>query len=312
MVQFLTHVSKEEKDRIKICFHKKKVFDDSRGEIICNFCGEVLNEKIDSSDENVNLISSSQFSKDFHHGDTNRWSLDDGLSTIIDIRKKDFTGKFLPAKNNLDFYRLRKWDSRIKIGNKRYIRDALILLNSTAFKLHLSTSIIETASSLYRKASSQGIVRGSGVNQVVGAALYLACKSANIPRSIKEIANLLNIKPKWLYHSMAKIEKEINFQTGLRNPVDYVPILGGKLGCSEKVKRQAFEILKKIEGNAYFMGKNPYLLCATAIWFSLAKSGWMGTRTKFCEICGTSTVSLRNQIEYFRKRASQGDFRLEN
>lgn len=296
---FLKPVENKFQEHSKICFHNKEIVDYLSGETICKICGRVLNEKL-NLEANPGFNSHEEWMNCSHNSSGNKiYSVNS--STNIDKNNLDYSGKLLSYKNNLDFSRLRKWDKRTKSSQEINLKSAFSLLEGSVSKLHLSENIQERAAYLYRKASKEGIVRGQGTVPILAASLYLACKTGNVPRSMSEICIVMNIPKKNLYRALTKFSKNIQIKTEIRKPRDYLPSLCSKVSCSEKTKRKAYEFLIQIEKNPLFNGRNPMVLCATALWLSLIQTTSFTTQSKFCQSCGMSTVSLRNNLRFIKK-----------
>ena len=120
--------------------------------------------------------------------------------------------------------------------------------------------------------------------------------------------SVLNIPQKSLYRALTKFSKNIPIKTENRKPSDYLPSLCSKVDCSEKAKRTAYSVVTKMEQNYKFNGRNPMVICATALWLTLKQTTFSTTQSKFCETCGISSVSLRNTLKFIRKNNFEGIF----
>ena len=78
-----------------------------------------------------------------------------GLSTLIEAKDKDVTGKSLSIENRRMFYRLRMWDrnSRSAVTSKSF-QKAFTLLDAISSKLGLPESVVEESAYLFRKIAS--------------------------------------------------------------------------------------------------------------------------------------------------------------
>jgi len=171
------------------------ITDAETGEIFCGDCGFVLTERI----ENLGLESRSfpddRINRERTGSSTSLAKHDQGLSTIINPANRDATGKPLSNSMKMTLHRLRIWDSRSQSQSiDKNLKQAFSELYRLKDKLSLSDSVVEKAAYIYRKALYKRLVRGRSISAMIGSALYAACRETNTPRTLKEIAETLNIK----------------------------------------------------------------------------------------------------------------------
>ena len=98
------------------CGNFTVISDLSRGEIICNTCGLVINQRIIDSGPDWRAFSSEEKAKKIRVGAPSTFTLHDkGLSTTIDWKDKDAHGKKISPKMKAEVHRLRKWHTRSRI-----------------------------------------------------------------------------------------------------------------------------------------------------------------------------------------------------
>src|SRR5215472_18352959 len=120
-----------------------------------------------------------------------------GLSTVIgkenmDSSRNKINPHMLPTLN-----RLRTWDFRTQLNSSsdRSLKAAFSELDSLKDKLGLSDAIIERTAYIYRKAQEKGMLRGRSISPV-GAAIFIACRELEVPRTLDDIATVSNVKRK--------------------------------------------------------------------------------------------------------------------
>ena len=151
-----------------VCGKKHLVSDETSGELYCGKCGYVFPDKL----ENDDIVN-----------DQSKTRNQIGLSTIIDPKNKDVTGKQLSfdVKNSME--RLRKWDSISKTSSASYknLKKALFEMTNLQTKLELSNIVFENSVILYKKLLKTK-PRGRPIKEMVIGCLYIECK--NIGTSI--------------------------------------------------------------------------------------------------------------------------------
>ena len=121
---------------------------------------------------------------------------DMGLSTVIGKSNRDASGNKIEPSVLSTMHRLRTWDFRTQVHTSadRNFRLAFTELDKLKDKLGLPDSIIEKTAYICRKAQQRNLARGRSVSVILTAAVYIACREAGIPKTLKEIAGANNTK----------------------------------------------------------------------------------------------------------------------
>jgi transcription initiation factor TFIIB len=124
---------------------------------------------------------------------------DMGLSTIMESKDRDSTGRSLSAENKRMFYRLRMWDrnSRSVLAKQSYIK-AFTFLDGLRSKLGLPGHVVEKSAYLFRKVEQEKLLYGRTNKSVLCAVVYIACRLTDTPRTLANIADAAGIKKKAL------------------------------------------------------------------------------------------------------------------
>ncbi|GIQ99164.1 MAG: hypothetical protein CM15mP6_1810 [Methanobacteriota archaeon] len=129
--------------------------DESRGEVVCDDCGLVLEDKVIDQGAEWRVFSPEQGDQRARTGAPMTVMLHDkGLSTDIDWQNKDYSGKSISSRYRSQFYRMRKWQKRSRVSNATERNKAMALaeLDRMASRLDLPKTIRETAAVTYGKA----------------------------------------------------------------------------------------------------------------------------------------------------------------
>ena len=155
--------------------------DEQRAELVCNSCGLVVESNLMDEGPEWRAFDNEQMAKRARTGApmTNR-KHDGGLTTDIDFRNVDSHGRAISSDKRSQWYRLRKWQNRIRVSNgiERNLAIALSELDRKSSNLSLPKSVREEASVIYRSAVKQDLIRGRSIDSVVSSSIYAACRRA--------------------------------------------------------------------------------------------------------------------------------------
>ena len=92
------------------CSSRNLTRDETRGEVVCDDCGLVLEDKVIDQGAEWRVFSPEQGDQRARTGAPMTVMLHDkGLSTDIDWQNKDYSGKTISSRYRSQFYRMRKW-----------------------------------------------------------------------------------------------------------------------------------------------------------------------------------------------------------
>src|SRR5215472_10429447 len=116
--------------------------------------------------------------------------------------QRNITGNMDSSRNKINpsmlptLHRLRTWDFRTQLNNSSDRSLKAAFSDSLKDKLGLSDAIIERTAYIYRKAQEKGMLRGRSISPVLGAAIFIACRELEVPRTLDDIATISNVKRK--------------------------------------------------------------------------------------------------------------------
>lgn len=285
------------KGELLSCTESIIISDPETGEMICQNCGRILQEKI--SDVRKETTA---FTKDEHSPTTIRMH-DMGLSTIIGKYNRDFGGRPLGYEMKQSMNRVRLLDSRSKAKNSsdRNLRIALYEMLKLKEKLGLSEAVIDRASYLYRKASKAQLVRGRTVKSIVGACVYAACRDIETTRTIIDISNSLQEKRKVVAKAYRILFQNLNLVVPIIDPTNCIIKLANNLQTSEITKREAIRIFDVLKEKEVTVGKNPHAVAATVLYMAGIKTNANLTQNDIMKISGITGITIRNRMQDYEK-----------
>ncbi|RLG84153.1 MAG: transcription initiation factor IIB [Thermoprotei archaeon] len=283
-----------------VCPPDKIIYDEERGEYICIETGEVIEERVIDQGPEWRAFTSEEREKRSRTGSPISYTIHDGgLTTVIDWKDRDATGKRLSPKKRLEIMRWRKWQIRTRIQDSidRNITQAAMELDRLSESLGLPKTVKEEAALIYRKAVEKGLIRGRSIESVVAAAIYIACRKYRIPRSLDEIASYTKAGRKDVARCYRLLLRDLGIKIPMSDPADYVPRIANVLGLSGDVIKSAIEILRKAREVGVTAGKDPAGLAAAAVYIAAQLYDERRTQKEVANVAGVTEVTVRNRYK---------------
>ncbi|MBN1803278.1 MAG: transcription initiation factor IIB [Candidatus Lokiarchaeota archaeon] len=274
-------------------------FDENRGHTVCEECGLVHSEKHIDRGPEWRAFDSDQKKKRTRTGAPMTYMIHDkGLSTMIDWKNKDIFGKEIPAKLRGQIYRLRKWQSRIRVSDatERNLTFALSELDRMASNLDLQKNLRESAAKIYRDAVERHLIRGRSIEGVAAASLYAACRRFQVPRTLNEIAEVARVDKKEISRSFRFISMELLLNLNPTKASDFLPRFISELRLSPECQKVAKKIINESERRGLTSGRAPVGLCAAAIYAASMLIRERRTQKEIAQAAGVTEVTVRNRL----------------
>ena len=290
------------KCKLENCDTTKVIIDEQNGETVCINCGSVVEEKLDSQNENHSYNNPEEFMSQTRTGPKNSLTMyDKGMNTVIS--NKDSNGRSLTAFNKSRFHRLRLQDNRSKMkkSSQRTLSKSLIFLNGMKEKLGIPEMVVEQAAYLYRKAMDAELTQGRHANSLMGAALYVSCRQTSTPRSLTDIARVGNMTKKVLQKTVRTLIQRLDPAMPQYDLSSFVTRLSNNMGFDEKTKRFALKVLDETQSKGVADGKHPVGQAAAALYLASMINGYSVSQKKWANMSGVSAVTLRARVDTIRK-----------
>jgi len=189
-----------------------------------------------------------------------------------------------------------KWQVNTRSGN---LASKSILLASEeieriANEIRVTNSIKEAALEIFSSSSKAGIVRGRSSSKVAAAAVYTACRMANIPRTLDEISRTdLNRNELSRLHKL--ITRKLKLKIYTTTTSSFLPRFAHKLAIPDTVEKEAEKIIKAVEKSNYRQGISPAALLGAALYIACKNNKVRRSQLEIAKVVGTSEVTLRNR-----------------
>lgn len=276
------------------CESANLTYDANLGEVICNDCGLVIEEKM--VDSGIDLQG--KFDKSGKKGrggaPISIQKFDKGLTTnvgeISDIYKLD-------SSQTRKFLRLKKWQERVSTSIERNLRLAMAELRVISSYLNLPNVVKDETARIYNYVLQRGLVRGRSMESVIAACLYTACRSYSIPRTLDEMATASDVERKEIGRTYRFIIRKLKIKVKQSSPKDYISRFSSVLKLSPKTQNEALKILRRAEKIELTSGRGPAGISAAALYVAALINDEKKTQREVADIAGITEVTIRNRYK---------------
>lgn len=280
------------------CGASKVLVDTSRGERVCQDCGTVVDERVvdhgpewrDYDDDQTSSRVGAPITTALH---------DKGLTTAIDWRDKDATGRTLPSKRRQQLQRLRNWQERIRVqdATERNLRYALSELNRMSSALGVADTVRDQSAVIYRQALDKDLIRGRSIEGMATGAFYIACRKNGVPRSLNEISDISRVDKCEVGRAYRYLIDELDLQLIPVDPKTYVPRFCSELDLSEEVKRTAIRITDAATEDGLHTGKSPPGFAGAAVYLAAQECGERRSQRAAAAVAQVTDVTIRSHYK---------------
>ncbi len=274
--------------------------DDQRGELICQDCGLVLDEEIIDYGPEWRAFDNEQETQRARTGaPMNELIFDKGLSTTIGWQNRDHYGNKIPARNQSQLRRLRKWHRRttMRKGNAQSLHQALKYISQISSTMSLPRPVRENAAAIYRKSSRKDLIRGRSIHGFAAATVYAGCRRCNLPRSLDEVSEASGIDKKEIGRNYRFMSKKLSLKLLPVRPQEYLNRFANALKLESDAIREARDLIDKTLENKKISGCSPASIAAAAIYVASLLCHDKKTQKEIAEAAGVTEVTIRNHYK---------------
>ena len=132
---------------------------------------------------------------------------------------------------------------------------------------------------------------------MIAAALYAACRDTETSRTLKDVAQVSNIKKKEISRCYRLIYRELDLKMPVVDSIQCIARISSRLEITEKIKRYAIKILKSSQEHQRSAGKDPMGLAAAALYLSCITNGENKSQRDLAEAANVTSVTIRNRVK---------------
>ncbi|MHA1131409.1 MAG: transcription initiation factor IIB [Candidatus Helarchaeota archaeon] len=215
-----------------------------------------------------------------------------GPRTIINVKNE-------PVKDKVLYYRLAKINKSVSTTFERNLTVAQPKLLRLVSQLGIPPSIMEEALKIYSRVVQKHLTMGRSIENLVAAAVFIACRTRCLPRTIEEIAEAANIPLKVLSKNYRLILRELKLILKPLTAKYFVERFISELNLTNSVQNRAQQLLELVETAPELVGKDPKGLAAAAIYVAIRELGRKEHRsqTQISQTAHISEVTLRNRVK---------------
>ena len=274
------------------------ITDEARGEAICSQCGLVIEERMIDIGSEWRAYNQEEFEKRAR-SEGSPYRLNDDLSTYIGFENKDASGQQLTSETRSHFYRMRKWQNRIKSqdSKNKNLNKANYELERLCSQLDVPRNVKETAGRLYKKSFESGMIKGYPIDSMIAASVYAAARVRRVPRTLEEVANATQISKKRVAQCYRIIVTRMNFKIPQTRPSDFLLRMGTELNLSSSTQRFASEIIERATANKLTIGKDPSGLAAAALYLAGIIQGEKRNQQFVAKVAHVTEVTIRHRFK---------------
>lgn len=196
-------------------------------------------------------------------------------------------------------YRLQRWQYRAQIhaSKDRNLYQAMSELSRLTDRLHVPSTVTETAAHIYRKALKKGLVRGRSINTVIAASLYMACRLTSLPRNLKSFTAVSPRTCKEISRCYRVLHKHLPFNVPIDEPCQYISQIASAVGLNQNIQNVAIQVIHSAQQHQVIVGKKPRGIAAAALYIAAKIQRTSITQADLAKAADVTEVTIRNQYK---------------
>jgi len=197
----------------------------------------------------------------------------------------------------------KKWQTLLRVSDSTEKNLAMGLFEITKIgqSMSLPENTLKLASDVYKAVIQANLTKRKPTRILAATIVYIACRQAEIARSLNEIAYLSKISPKKIRHTYNTLIKKLKSTSKPTMPNLYVRKLSTSLFKREKTVEAAEKIIQCLKDQKFSQGKNPVGLAASACYIASILTGETKTQREIAEAARVTEATLRTRYKQIAK-----------
>ena len=266
-----------------------------QGEIICRSCSIVLDDAaIDFGKESTGFDEESNSPSGGRTGAPYDPRVANNLTTSVGS-KEDLSK--LSRNQRMLMHRIRKKNNWTSASIEQNLGNALTHLGLISGSLQLPERVEKEAARLYRLSAERNFTIARAMENVIAAAIYLACRLDGTPKALKEVATIARVDKKILGKTYKLMARRLNIQIKPMSPIDFTGRFASMLDLDAKTESKAIEIIHSALDTDLTSGKSPISVSATALYISALMNKNRKTQKLVAETADITEATLRARAQ---------------
>ena len=167
-------------------------------------------------------------------------------------------------------------------------------LRSMHDKLGLPEGVYARAVEIYTKTATKRLTRGRQLMSLMAASLYMACREADVPRTLNDIRKVADLTRKAIAKDIRFLEEKHAVHPRQYSLPGLITRIANRVGVTQACLQAAIDTAEKLDA-VYLGGKNPLVIAAATLYLVVLRRSDGHTETELAAAGGVSTVSMRNR-----------------
>ena len=168
-------------------------------------------------------------------------------------------------------------------------------LELIASRHKLPEYVVQEALVLFKQSVEISLNSGRDNESILYGCIYAACNIHSIPKTVTELALHSGITRTRLLRIYKLIKSKLNLRVTCCEPIDFIPKYGISLGLQQNTIALAADIILKLKGHAKVAGKNPQTIVAAALYAASVLNNERIPQRYFTNTTGVIEVTIRRR-----------------
>lgn len=194
--------------------------------------------------------------------------------------------------------------------SERNLNQAFRDISTWCDQFSLPKTISDIAKQLYKRSDEEKLLRGKGLDAVIAACIFIACRQAQVPRTFREICNLTHVSKKTLGQCYKSLEQAFNLTPGAHQTSsdgskpaqansrttraeDLLSRYFNHLDLPANFQPVCESIIKTARLKGIAHGRSPISICGGAIWFTSQLLGQPKSLKEVSQVAGVSEGTIK-------------------
>ncbi|CAG8508551.1 5193_t:CDS:1 [Acaulospora morrowiae] len=253
------------------------------GDMVCGECGLVLGGRI------IDMRSEWRtFNSDENEKDPSR------VGAASDPTDASALDTVISWKGNTDNNALSRAHFKATVNKETAcLKYALQEIETICHAMDLSPELIETTKQLYKRSAEEKVLRGKNKLVIHAACIYLACRTMNVGRTLKEIIAVTQVSKGHLSRAIKMLVSTFDLNLKQMTSEDLMARFCNRLNIPQDVTGICIKVSQRIEQLGLLTGRTQNTVAAAVILFVTGMLKRNMLIDKIADVSGMATPSIK-------------------